>query len=118
MVFGGTGVAVSLVELKSSFFSSVKETVFVSFGGEENLGVRVVSTSSESTVIVPELATVVPLPTSTAVVCQTAEELIDSAVTSTGGRMLSMEISSGLPGKLEDCPCPQRREDQLRMPWC
>ena len=53
----------------------MKETVFVSFGGEENLGLRVVSGSSESTVIVPELATAVPSPTSTVVVCQTVEEL-------------------------------------------
>ena len=65
MVFGGTGVEVFLGELESSFFLSVTETVFVSFGGEENLGLRVVSGSSESTVIVLELPTVVPFPTST-----------------------------------------------------
>ena len=84
VVFGGTGISVPLGELESSFFSSVKETVFVSFGGEENLGLRVVSASSESTVIVPELATVVPFPTSTAVVCRTVDELTKSAVTSAG----------------------------------
>ena len=84
VVFGGTGVAVSLGELESSFFSSVKETVFVSFGGEGNLGLREVSGSSESTVIVPELATVVPFPTSTVIVCQTVEELAESTVTSAG----------------------------------
>ena len=84
VVFGGTGVSVSLGKLESTFFSSLKETFLVAFGGEENLGLRVVSASSESTVIVPELATVVPFPTSTAVVCQTVEELTESAVISAG----------------------------------
>ena len=84
MVFGGTDVEVFLGELESLFFSSVKETIFFSFGGEENLGLRVVSGSSESTVIVPELATVVPFPMSTFVVCQTVEELAESTVTSAG----------------------------------
>ena len=109
VVFGGTGVAVSLGELESSFFSSVKETVFVAFGGEENLGLRVVSASSESTVIVPELATVVPFPTSTAVVSRRVEELTDSAVTSAGGRILSMEISSAFPDKFGVGPSVENR---------
>ena len=84
VVFGGTGVSVSLGELESSFFSSVKETFLVASGGEDNLGLRAVSASSESTVIVPELATVVPFPTLTAVMCRTVEELTESAVTSAG----------------------------------
>ena len=62
----------------------MKETFLVAFGGEENLGLRVVSASSESTVIVPELATVVPFPISTVVVCRTVDEVTESAVTSAG----------------------------------
>ena len=109
VVFGGTGVSVSLGELESSFFSSVKETFLVASGGEDNLGLRVVSASSESTVIVPELATVVPFPTSTTVICRTVEELTESAVTSAGGRILSMETSSGFPEKLGVGPSVENR---------
>ena len=109
VVFGGTGVSASLGELESSFFSSGKETFLVSFGGEENLGSRVVSAPLESTVIVPELATVVPFPTSTAVVCRTVEELTDSAVISAGGIILSMERSSGFPEELDVGPSVENR---------
>ena len=109
VVFGGTGVSASLGDLESSFFSSGKETFLVSFGGEENLGSRVVSAPSESTVIVPELATVVLFPTSTAVVCRTVEELTYSAVTSAGGRILSMERSSAFPEKLDVGPLVENR---------
>ena len=73
------------------------------------MGLRVVSGSSESTVIVPELATVVPFPTSTAVVCRTVEGLTDSAVTSAGRRILSMEILSGFPDKFGVGPSVENR---------
>ena len=95
--FGGIGVAGFSGELESSFFSSLKETVFDSFGGEENLGLRVVS-SSETTVIVPELPTVVASPTSTVDACRIVDELFESMVTSAGLSRLSIEKSrSSLP---------------------
>ena len=88
--FGGTVVAGFSGELESSFFSSWKETVFDSFGGEENLGLRVVS-SSEITVIVPELPTVVASPTSTVDSCRIVDEVFESMVTSAGSSRLSIE---------------------------
>ena len=57
----------------------------------------------------PELATVVLFPTSTAVVCRTVEELTNSAVTSAGGRILSMETSSAFLEKLEVGPSVENR---------
>ena len=82
--FGGTGVASFSGELESSFFLSLKETVFDSFGGEENLGLSVGLCSSESTVIVPELPTLVPSPTCTFNGDRTVEEVVKSMVTSAG----------------------------------
>ena len=99
--FGGTGVAGFSGELESSFFSSWKETVFDSFGGEENLGLRVVS-SSEITVIVPELPTVVASPTSTVDARQIVDEVFESMVTSLGSSRLSIEkFSRSLPEELD-----------------
>ena len=64
------------------------------------MGLRVVS-SSESTVIVPELPMVVASPTSMVDACQIVDELVDSTVTSAGLSRLSTEKSrSALPAKL------------------
>ena len=102
VVFGGTCVETFLGELESLFFSSVEESIAASFGGEEILGsLRVASRTSESTVIVPELPTLVPFPTCTVYVGQTVEEVVKSTVTSAGQLRLLIEKSrSGFPEKL------------------
>ena len=102
VVFGGACVETFLGELESLFFSSVEESIAASFGGEEIFGSsRVASRSSESTVIVPELPTLVPSPTSTVDKGRTVEEVVESTVTSAGQSRLLIEKSrSGFPEKL------------------
>ena len=102
VVFGGTCIETFSGELESSFFSSVEESIAASFGGEEILGSsRVASHSSESTVIVLELPTMVPSLTLTDKACQTVEEVVELTVTSAGRLRLLIEKSrSGFPEKL------------------